>query len=91
MGLYSFVPPPGTNFPISVQPFPVDDLLPTEDEIEWAVTRLQNHCSRGPLGMRAEHLKRWLAMEQKAEKSEKYATTRARAGKKENRDTAAVQ
>ena len=27
--LYSYVPPPGMNIPISVQPFPVDDSVPT--------------------------------------------------------------
>ena len=48
----------GTNIPIYVKPFAVDDLLPTEDKIEWAVTRLRNHCSVGPSGMRSEHLKR---------------------------------
>ena len=28
--LYSYVPPPGKNIPISVQLFPVDDSVPTE-------------------------------------------------------------
>ena len=56
--LYSYVPPPGTNTPISVQPFLVYDLVPTEDEIEWAVTQPRNHRSGGSSGMRAEHLKR---------------------------------
>ena len=56
--LYSYVPPPGTNTPISMQPFPVDDSVPTEDEIEWAVTQLCNHRSGGPSGMRVEYLKR---------------------------------
>ena len=32
--LYSYVPPPGTNIPISVQPFPVEYSVPTEDEID---------------------------------------------------------
>ena len=54
--LYSYVPPLGTKIPISVQPFPVDDSVLTEDEIEWSVTRLRNHRSRGASGMRAEHL-----------------------------------
>ena len=45
--LYSCVPPPGTRIPISVQPFPVEDSVPTEDKIEWVVTRLRNHCSGG--------------------------------------------
>ena len=31
--LYSYVPPPGKNIPISVQMFPVEDLVPTEDNI----------------------------------------------------------
>ena len=35
--MYSYIPPPGTNIPVSVQPFLVEDSVPTEDEIEWAV------------------------------------------------------
>ena len=38
--LYSYVPPPGRNIPISVQLFPVDDSVPTQHKIEWAVTLL---------------------------------------------------
>ena len=34
--LYSYVSSLGKNIPISVQPFPVDDSVPTEYEIEWA-------------------------------------------------------
>ena len=56
--MYSYVPLLGMNIPISVQPFPVENLMPTKDEIEWAVTRLCNHRSRGTLGMQAEHLRR---------------------------------
>ena len=68
--LYSCVPSPGTNIPISMEPLPVEDLLPTEDEIEWAFKHLRNHRSRGPSGMREEHLKRWLVAARKAEKGE---------------------
>ena len=32
--LYSHIPPLGTNVPISVEPFPVEDSVPTEEEIE---------------------------------------------------------
>ena len=71
--LYSYVPPPVANIPIYVEPFPVDNLVPTEDEIQWAVKRLRNHRSRGPPGMRAEHLKRWLAAARKAAKEETAA------------------
>ena len=31
--LYSYVPSPGTNIPVSVIPVLVDDSVPTEDEI----------------------------------------------------------
>ena len=53
------------NTSISVEPFPVDDLVSTEDEIEWMVKRLRNHRSGGPSGIQAEHTKRWLAAERK--------------------------
>ena len=38
--LYSYVPPRGENTPVSVEPFPMDYLVSTEDEIKWAVKRL---------------------------------------------------
>ena len=38
-----------------------------DDEIELAVKRLRNNRSGGPLGMRAEHLKGWLAEPRKEE------------------------
>ena len=31
VGLCSYIPPPRANIPISVEPFPVDDSVPTED------------------------------------------------------------
>ena len=71
--LYSYIPPPGENIPIYTNPFPVDDSVPKEDNIEWAVKRLRNHRSRGLLRMRAEHMKRWLAAARKAAKEEKGA------------------
>ena len=55
--LYSYVPPLGANISISVEPSPMDDSVPTEDEIEWVVKRLQNHRSGGASRMQAEHLK----------------------------------
>ena len=38
--LYSYVPPPEANIPLSVDPYPVDDSVTMEDDIEWAVKRL---------------------------------------------------
>ena len=70
MDLYSYISPPGANIPISVEPFLVDDSVATEDEIEWAVERLQNHCSGGTSVMRDKHLKGWIASASKKEKEE---------------------
>ena len=71
--LYSYVLPPGENIPVSVEPFPVDESVPTEDNIEWAVTQLHNHRSGGTSGMRAEHLKVWIAAARKKEREEAAA------------------
>ena len=35
--LYSYVPSPVDNIPVTVKPVEVDDLVPTEDKIEEAV------------------------------------------------------
>ena len=74
--LYCHVSSPGENIPISVEPFPVEDLVTTEDEIVWEVKRMRNHRSGGTAVIRDEHLKGWLAKAQKeeAEASEVAAT-----------------
>ena len=59
--LYRYIPSPGENIPVTVTPVKVNDLVPTEDEIEEAVKKLRRNRSGGALGMRAEHLKGWLA------------------------------
>ena len=41
--LYSRIPPPGDNIPVNIETFAVEDGVPTEAEIEWAVKRLQNN------------------------------------------------
>ena len=58
--LYRHIPPPGENIPISVEPFPGEELIPTKDEIEGVVKQLHNHHSGGTSWMRSEHIKRWL-------------------------------
>ena len=59
--LYIYVPPLGANIRISVELSPVNDLVPTKDEIEESVKNLQRNRSGEASGMRAEHLKGWLA------------------------------
>ena len=55
--LYSYVPPPGENIPVTVTPSDVDDLVPTEDETAEAVKKLKRNRSGRASGMRTEHLK----------------------------------
>ena len=66
--LYSRVPPPGDSIPVDIEPFAVEDGVPEEGDIEWAVKRLQNNRARGTSRMRAEDLKGWLAASQRWEK-----------------------
>ena len=67
---YIYMPPPGGGILISVEPFPVDDSVPTEDNIEWVVIQLRNHHSGGTSGMRVKHLKGWLMEARKKEREE---------------------
>ena len=62
----------------------VEDGVPEEEEIEWAVKRLRNNCAGGPLQMRAEDLKVWLAAARRGEK-EREAATKEGGGKPEGR------
>ena len=51
----------------------MDDSVPTEDEIKWAVKRLCNHLSGGPSRMQTEYLKMRLAAARKTVKDETAA------------------
>ena len=68
--LYSRVPPPGENVPVQIEPFEVEDKVPEEVEIEWAVKCLRNNRSRGASRMRAEPLIGWLAAARRRETGE---------------------
>ena len=67
-------PPPGDNIPVTIEPFEVEDGVPEEEEIEWAVKRLQNNRAGGLSRMRAEDLKGWLAAARSGEKEREAAT-----------------
>ena len=56
VALYGHIPAPGENTPLFVEPFLVDYLVPTEEEIDWAVQRLRSKCSGCPSGMKSDHL-----------------------------------
>ena len=59
--LYSQVPSPGENIPVTVEPALIDNSVPTEDEIAAAVKKLRRNRSGEPSRIRAEHIKGWLA------------------------------
>ena len=46
-----YPPPPrgGENIPMSVTPYHIDNSVPTEKEVKWAVRRLQRHRLGGGL------------------------------------------
>ena len=70
MALYSRVPPPGDSIPVEIEPCEVEDGVPDEGEIKWAVKNLRNNRAGGPSRMRAEDIKGWLAVAQRGEKGE---------------------
>ena len=51
--------PLGESVPTMVAPFPIDDRVPTEEEIGTAVKRLKTGKAAGPTGIKAEHFKEW--------------------------------
>ena len=71
---------------MNIQPFLVNDLVPEKGYIEWAVKRLCNNRSGGPLRMRAKHIKRWLVVSRRAEKEESTAEGEKRATETETGD-----
>ena len=66
--------PPGDNIPVTIQTFAVEDGVPTEAEIEWAVKRLRNNRAGGPSRMWAEDMKGWIAAARRGEKERDTAT-----------------
>ena len=47
VALYSRVRPPGDSIPVNINPFAVENGVPDEGEIKWAVKHLQKKPSRG--------------------------------------------
>ena len=74
--LYRRVPPPGENIPMTVDPTHIDDSVPTEDEVEEAVKKLRRNRSGGPSGIRAEHIKGWLAVARSGGMAEERGETK---------------
>ena len=58
--LYTKVPSPGESIPINVDPFPIKDDTPTDEEIRETVRGLRNGRAGGASKIRAEDVKDWL-------------------------------
>ena len=48
----------------------MEDRVPDEGEIEWAIKCLRNNRARGPLRMHSEDLNGWLAVARRWDKGE---------------------
>ena len=71
---------------ITIESFAVEDGVPEEEEIEWAVKRLRNNRTGGPSQMRAEYLKGWLAAARREEKEREAATKHGGGSRKDNKE-----
>jgi hypothetical protein len=60
IALYTCVPPAGEMLPINVQPFDINDDVPSDSEIKEVVRELQNGQAAGATGLQAKHIKVWL-------------------------------
>ena len=65
VALHHHIPPPGDNIPIYDDTLLLDELVPTEENVEWVVRRMRNNRSGSPSIMRAEKLQQWLREAQK--------------------------
>ena len=65
--------PLGDIILVNIEPFAVEDRIPEEEYIDWAVKCLRNNRAGGPSQMRAEDLKGWLAVERRGEKEREAA------------------
>jgi hypothetical protein len=59
--LYAACTPPGSPLPIQIDPALINDAAPMEAELRMVVGELQNGQAAGTMGMKAEHIKGWLA------------------------------
>ncbi len=59
--LYTAVPPPGWAMRLNVDPSNVPDAAPLDSELRAVIGNLRNGRAAGAMGMKAKHLKEWLA------------------------------
>ena len=57
---YCVVPFPGDTITTPVPPSPINNSVPTEKEVKWAVRRMRGHRLGGPFWMHENYLREWL-------------------------------
>ena len=67
---YWRVLPTGRTITVVLTPFPVDNSIQEEEEVEWVVLFIQQNRDGGPYGMREEHLQSCMQSETKEDLSE---------------------
>ncbi len=60
IALYASVPPIEEMPPINVQPFDINNNVPSNSEIRKVVREVQKRQAAGAMGLQAEHIKMWL-------------------------------
>ena len=52
--------PPRRSIPVELDPFPIDDSVPEDEEVSGAVRQLLLNRAGGPYGMKSEYIWDWL-------------------------------
>jgi hypothetical protein len=68
--LYAARRPLGWLLPINIDPAPIPDVVPMDAELQMVVGHLRNGRVAGTTGMKAEHLKEWLANVKRKERED---------------------
>ncbi len=61
INLYAAHQPPEEMLPLHIDPAPIPDASSMDSELRMVVGQPRNGCAAGATGMKAEHLKEWLA------------------------------
>ena len=55
---------------MALTPFLVEESIPNEEEVVWAINCLRRNRARDPYGIRAEHLRSWMRVYMREESTD---------------------